>query len=184
MSEKKTFSYTELKERHRAETAQFPFVFAFTKESLFEGMKEKWGLEPTDLDKIRSVGRGGFIRKSDSEALHELLNRHIRETQEAIDADKTGDGFIFDMFNTELANHEYGYTGDASDTLDALGITSEQLEASEPLRRGLQKAMDYQMGRDTVEAKPLDDVIADCAAAGAQKPLKENAAPEKDSPIL
>lgn len=44
------------------------------------------------------------------------------------------------MFLYEMDNHEYGYTGDLDDTLDALGMEWEEIEASEKLLTGLKKA--------------------------------------------
>ena len=45
------------------------------------------------------------------------------------------------MFLTELCNHEYSYTGDISETLDALNITAEEVNASAALQNGLKKAV-------------------------------------------
>ena len=44
--------------------------------------------------------------------------------------------------------HEYGYTGDLEDTLDALGYTAEEINADERLLRGLNKAADEIMAHD------------------------------------
>jgi hypothetical protein len=60
--------------------------------------------------------------------------------QEAIDADLTGDGFAFDMFDYELASHEYCITWEVEDTLRALGLTIDEVNASEKLRYSLKKA--------------------------------------------
>ena len=115
-------------------------MFAFSRNQFDEGMR-KLGLEPTDTDKIYSIGHGGFIRKSDSEALKEMLDRHGNEIEQAILGDSTGEGFIYDMFRYELDNHEYSYTHDISDTLDSLGITIEEVNANERLLHGLKLAM-------------------------------------------
>jgi hypothetical protein len=60
--------------------------------------------------------------------------------QDAIAADATGDGFIYDMFYDELANHEYCITYDLDETLDALNLTAEQVNADKRLLHGLNKA--------------------------------------------
>jgi hypothetical protein len=115
-------------------------VFAFSDKQFEEGMR-KLGLDPTDTNKVYSMpGTGGFYRRSDAHILHEMFDRHHKEMQEAIEADKTGEGFIFDMFNYELANHEYGYTGSITDTLDALGLTIDDINNNPLLARGLEKA--------------------------------------------
>ena len=69
-----------------------------------------------------------------------MFARHRKELEEAIAADKAGDNFIYEMFLTELSNHEYSYTGDVQDTLDALGITPQYMEATPQLKAGLDLA--------------------------------------------
>jgi hypothetical protein len=45
------------------------------------------------------------------------------------------------MFVYELGNHEYSYTGDIDETLDALGFTIEDIKNDERLEKGLLLAM-------------------------------------------
>lgn len=135
--------YSELREKQQKEIDAFPFMWAFNRKQFEEGM-ERLGLAPSDTDKIYSIGAGGYIRKTDSDALHEMMNRHAAEMQAAIDADETGEGFIFDMFNYELANHEYGYTRDPEPTLDALGMNMEEIMADGRLLNGWKKAVKRQ----------------------------------------
>ena len=137
-------TYKELKDRQQAEINAFPFIWAFNENQFADGMR-RLGLDPTaDRGQIVHVGGGGYIRKADKKALEDLFTKHRRELQEAIAADKTGDGFIYDMFYTELANHEYSYTGDVTDAVNACGLTVEQLNANPALIIGLKKAADNQ----------------------------------------
>ena len=132
--------YHAMKEKHQAEVNTFPIYFAFNKEQ-FSKVMSKLGLAPEDTSKIIAVGdTGGFIRKTDVATFHEMLIRHARELTDAIAADKTGEGFILDMFRYELANHEFSYTGEIDDTLDALGLTPQDFDQNPALRHGLQKA--------------------------------------------
>ena len=132
--------YRIMKEKHQAEVNAFPMFFAFSMEQFNKGMS-KLGLGPDDTDKIYRIGStGGFYRKIDAAAFNEMLDRHAQELADEIAADKTGDGFIFDMFDYELANHEYNYTGDTDDTLHALHLTVEDFDKNPALRHGLQKA--------------------------------------------
>ena len=48
------------------------------------------------------------------------------------------------MFNYELANHEYNYTGDLTDTLDALGLTIEDVTANAQMNEALLMAVRHQ----------------------------------------
>lgn len=135
--------YQELREKQQAELNAFPMFFAFNQKQFEEGMKSL-GLKPTDTKKIYKMGHtGGFYRKSDAPAFHEMFLRHTKELEDAIKADPTGDGFIFDMFDYELANHEYNYTHDPEPTLDALGLTLEQVRAEPRLFHGWKKATRY-----------------------------------------
>ena len=55
---------------------------------------------------------GGYVQKKDADLLHQTTERHNKEMEAAIAEDKTGEGFIYEMFLYELDNHEYGYTRD------------------------------------------------------------------------
>ena len=132
--------YQEMKNQHQEEVNKFPMFFAFTKDSFLKGLR-KLGLTETQADKLCWIGSGGYIRKEDKDAFAGMFKRHRQQCKEAMDADSTGEGFIREMFVTELANHEYTVTMDVSDTLDALNLTGEQVNASAPLRRGLALAI-------------------------------------------
>ena len=133
--------YRALKSKHEKMFNEFPIFYAFNNKQFEEGMA-KLGLNPDETDKIYKLGgTGGFYRKSDSDKLKEMFATFDRETKEAIAADETGEGFIYDMFNYELANHEYCITWDAEPTLDALGLTMEEINADERLLAGFKKAI-------------------------------------------
>ena len=57
------------------------------------------------------------------------------------------------MFLYDLNNHEYSYTGDVSETLDALRITAEEIKSNAALQAGLKKAVDEING----SADPFDE---------------------------
>jgi hypothetical protein len=131
-------SYRKLKAKHQKEVNEFPMFFAFSDKQFKEGM-EKFGLSENDTDKIYKFGNtGGFYLRSDAQKLHEMLNRHFQETTEAINTD---DEFVYDMFEDELANHEYCITYDLEPTLDACGLTEEEVFADERLKKILKKAI-------------------------------------------
>ena len=76
--------YLELKQRQQKEVNDFPFGFAFSNQQ-FKEMMEKFGLKETDTDKIYSIGAGGYIRKSDSNAFDEMFKRHRKEIEDEIE---------------------------------------------------------------------------------------------------
>lgn len=135
--------YSELISKHRKEFNSLPLAFAFSDKQFEEGMK-KFGLQPHEVDKVVSIGAGGFMLKSDKHKYVEMINKHEEETQSAINNSETGEQFIFDMFNYELANHEYIITYEIDDAIRALGLTVEEIEADERLSNGLKKARQYQ----------------------------------------
>lgn len=128
--------YTELKSKHQKEVDAFPFGFAFNQKQ-FDEMMEKWGLAPTDTDKIYKIGGGGYVRKSDADAMDEMFARHEAERKAAMQDDE----YLYQMFDYELANHEYGYTGDLEDTLDAIGLTMDEINADPRMADALKKAI-------------------------------------------
>lgn len=136
--------YAEMKKRHQKEIDDFPLYFAFSNEQFDEVLEElnlskDKNSEEYFGNKLCKIPYGGFCLKEDSKKFCEMLSSHSEEISKAIDCDKTGEGFIYDMFYYELKNHEYGYTCDPEDTLDSLGITEEML-GRENIRRGFMKA--------------------------------------------
>jgi len=137
-------SYLVLKKRQQEEINAFPMRFAFSDEQFFKGM-DALGLHPSQTDEVYKFGdTGGFYRRTDAPALREMIDRHEREMWEAINADPTGEGFIYEMFEYELANHEFVITHDYEPTLDALGLTPEDIARNERLQHGLRLAVKAQ----------------------------------------
>lgn len=139
--------YADLKQRQQQEFGTFPMQYAFSNQQFAEGMAAL-GLKPADTDKIYKVPGGGFYRREDGSRLKTMMDRFDQELHEAVAGDKTGDGFIYEMFLYELNVHEYGYTMDTEDTLDALGYTVEEVLGNPRLKRGIEKAVTEICGRD------------------------------------
>ncbi len=131
--------YEEIKNKHQKRVNDFPLGFAFSNKQ-FKDMMEKWGLDENDTDKIYSIGGGGFIRKSDLEEYNKMWTEIRKEEKDLIEQDKTGEGYIKDMFLYELENHEYGYTHELEDTLNALELTYDQVMENPTLKHGLELA--------------------------------------------
>lgn len=137
-------AYAQLKEAKRKEFNAFPMAFAFSEEQMKEGL-EKLSITK---DEAVGIGAGGFIRKADVEAFKALLKKWQDAEAEAIASDKTGEGFIKDMFAYELRNCEYAYTGDATDAVDLLGLTYAEIKSNEALNRGFTLAKEEVMAED------------------------------------
>ena len=133
-------TYSEMKKRQSDEVNKFPIKFAFSNEQFKIAMQEL-GLNENDTDKVTSIGfGGGFIRKDDIPKYKEMFKRHNKELKDAINSDKTGEGFIKEMFRDELNNHEYYITRDYEETFDALGLTMEDIYNNKNLQNGLEIA--------------------------------------------
>lgn len=137
-------AYVQLKQKKQEEFNAFPMAFAFSTEQMKEGL-DKLGITK---DEAIGIGAGGFIRKSDLEAFKALVKRWQDAEAEAIANDKTGEGFIKDMFVYELDNHEFGYTGNSEDTVRDLGLTYEKIQSDKVLSRGFDLARKEIMARE------------------------------------
>jgi len=136
--------YVAMRNRHQTKINAFPMFFAFSEQQFNEGMA-RFGLAPDETDKLCRISQvGGFCLKTDAPALREMWDRHEKDLADAIAGDKTGEGFIFDMFMYELSNHEYTYTYRVDDAVDALGLSDDDFENNPALRHGLQKACEAQ----------------------------------------
>lgn len=116
--------YLELKRKHQKEVNDFPFFFAFSNAQFEEGMR-KFGLEPTDTDKIYKLGNtGGFYLKTDAPRLKEMFDRHDREMSEGM----KDDSFVASMFKYEMGNHEFQFSYDKEEILNACGLDLEDMD--------------------------------------------------------
>jgi len=129
--------YLQMKDRHQKEVEAFPMAFAFNNEQFKEGM-EKLGFDAKDTQKVLSIGGGGFIRRSDSDAYSAMFERINAEETEA----RKNDDYLFQMFAYELSNHEYCYTWDLTATLQSLSLTIEEVRANTQMNNALCRAID------------------------------------------
>ena len=133
-------AYAEMKARHQERVNALPIKFAFGTNQ-FREMMASWGLTENDTDRIYKMGgTGGFYLREDSKRIFSTFEENEIELQTAIRNDLDGSGFIKDMFRYELANHEYCITYDLEPTLDALGLSVDEVNNSPALLNGLQLA--------------------------------------------
>lgn len=110
-------TYQELKNRQQKEHNGFTGIFfAFDNKQFEEGMS-RIGLGMDDLKQIVSIGYGGYMREDRFEDYMAMINRHKAEKT----ARKKEESFLIESLVYELKNHEYCYTNDPTDALDALG---------------------------------------------------------------
>lgn len=135
--------YKELRDRQQKEFDEANLMgYAFGNEQ-FKALMERWGINPDkeeELKKVAHVYAGAYILVENIPAYKELRSRQTAEFEAAVAEDKTGDGFIYEMFLYELNNHEYGYTGDTEDTLEELGYSADDIMNNPQLKHGLEKA--------------------------------------------
>lgn len=134
-------SYTSMKRTHQQRVSRYLenyAFFAFSEEQFRKGL-EKLGVSGAGV--LAPLGNsGGYILKDKAEGFYQLTKELEEETRTALADPIEGEKFAFDMFYHELANHEYGYTGDEEETLDALGLSREEVEKSPILSSALKKA--------------------------------------------
>ena len=143
-------TYKEMTDRHRAEINALPLAFAFSGEQLQEVLTA-WNITEKEAiaGAITPIGHGGYIRTTDKDLVNDTFKRIREERQAAIEADTTGTGFIYQMFRTELNDHEFSYTQEVDDTLTALGFTEADINSNPALKAGLIAAIDkINAGRD------------------------------------
>lgn len=125
--------YIKLKEQHQKEVNEFPMMFAFSNEQFKEGMKK---LGVASKDELVSIGSGGFVRKTDAKSYVLMLKRMDEEDREAMKDPE----YCYEMFRYELGNHEYCITYDYTETLEALGLTEDEVVENPILLEALKKA--------------------------------------------
>ena len=113
-------TYQQIKTRHQEEVNSFDKIFfAFSNEQFNEGLAKL----NTDTKSIISIGSGGFVLKSHLQEFKGIFKRH-KEEMKQFRKDKKN---LLETLTYELRNHEYGYTYDETDALEALGLTIEDV---------------------------------------------------------
>ena len=136
-------TYKAMKDRHQSEVndflKQFAF-FAFSKDQFAEGMK-KLGLRKGQEKKLCYLGySGGYILKDHAAEFAGMMARLDQERAEAVADTETGKEYALQMFRYELANHEYTYTFDVYETIEALGYSVDDINNNDRLLEALREA--------------------------------------------
>ena len=127
--------YDGMKARQQRAVDQYLNSYAFFafSESQFNESLKKLGADPAQL---RTLPGGGFILADRTVGLMELLQANAQEREAALKNPQ----FAYDMFFSELGNHEYSYTGSTAETLDALGLDPDRIRADPVLSDALDRA--------------------------------------------
>lgn len=127
------------------------WIFKFNEDDLDEALMKEFGLDSIPSDYIVSIGNGGFMLKSDYEEYKNISLDHANEFNKMANTDLNGDGFLCDMFDVELSNHEFLYTRDPEQTLDVLGYKDADFENNPILKVALNNAIKKQFYKEYVK---------------------------------
>lgn len=108
-------SYTQMRSRHAKMIGDLPIFFAFGP-GCEQRLMKKAGVN--SKDELRSIPGGGVIRQADEKLVAEVFERTSREMKLAMKNEQ----FLKEALTYQLANHEFSYTGDLTDTFDYLGL--------------------------------------------------------------
>lgn len=134
-------SWEEFTEKYKKKFETIPMYYAFDEKQLGE-LKEQLGIQNNEEFKNKVAPfMCGYILKKDIPQLIKFYEQKYAEYKRLLKKDKTGNGFIQDMFYSELINHEYCYTQELDDTLDSLGLTLDEINQDSKLRHGLDLAL-------------------------------------------
>lgn len=129
-------TYQELRAEQQARISEFLSEYGFF---AFSQDQYKVGIEKLQTEELVRIPGGGFIRKDKYDEFLTMMHRHFDELQEALKEPETA----YQAFVTELNNHEYSYTRDVTETLEALGLTQEMVNESAVLSAALERAVKY-----------------------------------------
>ena len=131
--------YKQLKDQLQKQYDALPIKYAYS-EMQFKSMLKQFETETGGRVRLLHIGHGAYILAQDEKLIDDFLERSDRELAEAM----KDDDFLYDAFNYELANHEFCYTDDISDALDALGLSWEQIKDDQRIMTILKRACENQ----------------------------------------
>lgn len=131
--------YKQLKDQLQKQYDALPIKYAYS-EMQFKNMLKQFETETGGRVRLLHIDRGAYILAQDEKLIDEFLESSDRELAEAM----KDDDFLYDAFNYELANHEFCYTDDVSDALDALGLSWEQIKDDQRMMTILKRACENQ----------------------------------------
>lgn len=140
--------YEEMEKRHIEEFQAFPKLYAsyfelelneFSNENHkkeFEDDMKELGLKPNEKDKLVKIMPFTYIRKDQLSEYNALMDKMEKEIDTEIEKDNIGNGFIKDMFKYGILNSGF----DTEGVLNFIGISKEEFEQNDKLKKGLELA--------------------------------------------
>ena len=129
--------YEKLLKRKAQEQNKYPFIFSTLDEMKKELAKRNININEVEYDV--SKNNLYFIRKH-ADKFDEITEKYEKKIKKRIEVDLTGEGFIKDMFKTQLRNYEYGYTLVVNYAIEMLGFTPEEIDNDVRLKNALKLA--------------------------------------------
>lgn len=127
-------TYREMRAEQQARVNDFLSEYAFF---AFSDDQFRAGVDKLQTDDLVKIPGGGFVRKDKKDDFIALMDRHAQELREALEDPETA----YQAFVAEIADHECGYTGDLTEALEALGLTTQDVKSNEMLFAALQRAV-------------------------------------------
>jgi len=120
-------THIEQQQRHSAEFGKLEGIFfAFSNEQFAEGMQKVGFGGPTEVDEttlVYALGNGGYIRKDKFAEFRAMVVRHKVERKNRLKDEKA----LLESLVYELRNHEFSYSHDDTEAIEALGLTKEEI---------------------------------------------------------
>ena len=134
----KKITYDELRAKHQEKVNSLPMYFAFS-DAQFDELMQKLGYQEKEkfLNDICTIGAGSIVLKKDLDSILKTFQENEKEMEKAFE----DDDFLQSAFEFELGNHEYIITYDITDTLEALGISFNEYNENERIKKLMNQAI-------------------------------------------
>lgn len=127
--------YEKFKQEAKQEINALPMDFAFSGKQMTEALKRLGAESRKECD---SLGGGALCLKKDPDRIVSTIDaldkKLVKNMQDDFDFAKSA--FIY-----ELNNHEYNFTYDETDALEALSVTREMLSNNAQMRKAFVEAV-------------------------------------------
>ena len=126
----------EMEAAHQKDINDFPIVYMFGYKSEKEIRERIAKIGASSLNECIDNGYGGILLKSKLNDYKEMFARHRRERKKFCENEEN----LCKMILHTMYDHEYGYTENPEDVLDALGKTYDDLQNDQRFRNAWDKA--------------------------------------------